>query len=123
MKERLSTQDRVMAWGNKKDLLCPLCNVIHDSHSHIFFLYEYSKKVWGKVVGKINLKKTDYKWEEIISEIGGKKNGNNIWSVVRRLSLAAVVYYIWQERNQRIFRGDKRDADVLLDIINDTIKL
>ncbi|GJT55891.1 RNA-directed DNA polymerase, eukaryota, reverse transcriptase zinc-binding domain protein [Tanacetum coccineum] len=48
MKERLPTQDKVMAWGNK-DLLC------------------------------------------------GKKNGNNIWSVVRRLSLAAVVYYIWQE--------------------------
>ncbi|GJX90332.1 reverse transcriptase zinc-binding domain-containing protein [Tanacetum coccineum] len=123
MKERLLTQDRIMSWGTQSGLLCPLCSMINDSHSHLFFLCEYSKKVWGKVAEKMNLNKIEYKWDDIINELAGKKNGNNIWSAVRRLSLAAVVYFIWQERNQRIFRGDKRDADVLFDTINETIML
>ncbi|GJR75133.1 RNA-directed DNA polymerase, eukaryota, reverse transcriptase zinc-binding domain protein [Tanacetum coccineum] len=123
MKKRLATQDRIMTWSNQKDLICPLCNVIHDSHSHLFFLGEYSKRVWGTVAGKMNLKKTDYIWEDIVQDMIGKKNGNNIWSVVRRISLAAVVYYIWQERNHRIFRGEKSDANGLIDTITETIKL
>nr|GEV82058.1 PXMP2/4 family protein 4-like [Tanacetum cinerariifolium] len=53
----------------------------------------------------------------------GKKNGNNIWSAVRRISLAAVVYYIWHERNHSIFRGEKSDANGLIDTITETIKL
>lgn len=51
------------------------------------------------------------------------KNGNNIWSAVRRLSLAAAIYYIWHERNQRLFRGDKKEAKELFDIICRTIQL
>nr|GEX19048.1 reverse transcriptase domain, reverse transcriptase zinc-binding domain protein [Tanacetum cinerariifolium]GFA48401.1 reverse transcriptase domain, reverse transcriptase zinc-binding domain protein [Tanacetum cinerariifolium] len=71
----------------------------------------------------MDLQKDNYKWDDIVNELTGKKNGNNIWSVVRRLSHAAVVYYIWQERNQRIFKGIKRGEATLIDTINEIIKL
>ncbi|GJY22232.1 RNA-directed DNA polymerase, eukaryota, reverse transcriptase zinc-binding domain protein [Tanacetum coccineum] len=41
----------------------------------------------------------------------------------RRISLAAVVYFIWKERNQRIFRRGKRNSNKLYDDIIDVIKL
>ena len=50
------------------------------------------------------------------------KNGNNIGSVVRRLCLSACVYMIWQERNNRIFREEERNVDVLVQCICDVIK-
>ncbi|GKB31892.1 RNA-directed DNA polymerase, eukaryota, reverse transcriptase zinc-binding domain protein [Tanacetum coccineum] len=91
MKKRLATQDRIMAWSNQKDLLCPLCNTTQDSHDHLFFLCKYSKKVWMEVAKNLNLRKIEFVWEVIVQTLIGMKNGNNIWSVVRRLSLAAVV--------------------------------
>ncbi|GKC66612.1 hypothetical protein Tco_1099210 [Tanacetum coccineum] len=81
------------------------------------------KKVWNEIARKMNLQKVNYKWDDIVNELTGKKNGNNIWSAMRRLSLAAVVYYIWQERNQRIFKGSKRGEATLIDTINEIIKL
>nr|GEY36280.1 hypothetical protein [Tanacetum cinerariifolium] len=79
--------------------------------------------VWGNVAEKINLTTIDYNWENIIQDLVRRKNGNNIWSVMRRLSFAVVVYYIWQERNLRIFRRNKKDEGALTDAINETIKL
>ncbi|GJS57688.1 hypothetical protein Tco_0652472 [Tanacetum coccineum] len=40
-----------------------------------------------------------------------------------RLSLAASVYLIWQERNRRIFKDEKRNVDELFSIFKDTIRL
>nr|GEU91504.1 ribonuclease H-like domain-containing protein [Tanacetum cinerariifolium] len=40
-----------------------------------------------------------------------------------RLSLAASVYLIWQERNRRIFKEEKRSTKELFSIFKDTIKL
>ncbi|GKA96494.1 RNA-directed DNA polymerase, eukaryota, reverse transcriptase zinc-binding domain protein [Tanacetum coccineum] len=33
----------------------------------------------------------------------------SIWSIIRRLCLGAAIYFIWQERNFRIFRSQKRE--------------
>ncbi|GJY16874.1 RNA-directed DNA polymerase, eukaryota, reverse transcriptase zinc-binding domain protein [Tanacetum coccineum] len=63
------------------------------------------------------------KEEEIVQDLIEKRNGNNIWNAVRRISLVAVVYFIWQERNQRIFRGEKKSADKLLSVINEVVQL
>ena len=52
---KLSTQDRIMKWKSTV-LLCPLCNKENDSHSHLFFKCEFSKKIWEKLKGKLNMK-------------------------------------------------------------------
>ncbi|GKE20580.1 RNA-directed DNA polymerase, eukaryota, reverse transcriptase zinc-binding domain protein, partial [Tanacetum coccineum] len=33
------------------------------------------------------------------------------------------VYYTWQERNSRVFKGEKRDEKVLLQIIKETVQM
>ncbi|GJZ50732.1 hypothetical protein Tco_0605247 [Tanacetum coccineum] len=76
-----------------------------------------------EVAENLNLRKIEFVWEVIVQTLIGMKNGNNIWSVVRRVSLAAVVYNIWQERNHRIFRGEKSDSSALITKINETIRL
>ncbi|GKA32359.1 hypothetical protein Tco_0718726 [Tanacetum coccineum] len=95
MLERLQTQDKVMQWGKQFGLLCPLCNTTNDSHRHLFFMCDYSKEVWKDMAKKMNLKKISYNWMDIVDDLIMMKNENNIWNVVRRISFAAVVYFIW----------------------------
>ncbi|GJW71932.1 reverse transcriptase zinc-binding domain-containing protein [Tanacetum coccineum] len=43
---KLLTQDRLMKWNKDKNLKCPLCKTCPDSHDHLFFGCDFSKKVW-----------------------------------------------------------------------------
>ncbi|GKA98534.1 RNA-directed DNA polymerase, eukaryota, reverse transcriptase zinc-binding domain protein, partial [Tanacetum coccineum] len=48
---------------------------------------------------------------------------NTLWSIIQRLVFGAAVYFIWQERNFRLFRSVERPADKVFDIIVDTVRL
>nr|GEV36898.1 reverse transcriptase domain, reverse transcriptase zinc-binding domain protein [Tanacetum cinerariifolium] len=50
-------------------------------------------------------------------------NGNNIWSVVRRLVLAASMYFLGQERNNRVFRDESRDWQTVYNSVIEMAKL
>ncbi|GJV32713.1 RNA-directed DNA polymerase, eukaryota, reverse transcriptase zinc-binding domain protein [Tanacetum coccineum] len=65
MNGRLLTQDRIMAWGNNAGFLCPLCNKVNDSHNHLLFSCDYSKKIWSEFADKMNLERIDFIWEKI----------------------------------------------------------
>jgi hypothetical protein len=42
--------------------------------------------------------------------------------VIARLGVAAMAYYIWQERNKRIFCNHARPPEVLTDLILGTVR-
>ena len=80
----------------------------NDSHNHLFFESEFSKKIWEKLKEKM-----ENRW----------LSNNSIGSVLMRIVLATVVYYIWKERNTRLFTGEEMDVQGLLKIIIENIKL
>ena len=47
---------------------------------------------------------------------------NSIWSVIQWLVFRAAVYYIWQERNGRIFKNDFRTEENVFRAIVDTVR-
>ena len=59
---------------------------------------------------------------DLLCEIATKNVQNNIIVVVNKLVLAAIVYYIWKERNLRIFRKEERNAEVLCNLIKDSVR-
>ncbi|GJX87470.1 hypothetical protein Tco_0339484 [Tanacetum coccineum] len=62
-------------------------------------------------------------WRNIVEELQRLPNNNNIWRIVRKLMFGAVVYYIWQEMNNRVFREEKRDEKTLVQAIKEIIQL
>ncbi|GKF67638.1 hypothetical protein Tco_0197317, partial [Tanacetum coccineum] len=80
-----------------------------ESYSHLFFECEYSKTFWSKLVDKVGMACNNYKLNEIVAGLSKKTNGNSIDSIIRRICFAASVYLVWQERNNRIFRDEKRN--------------
>ncbi|GJT75328.1 hypothetical protein Tco_1042053 [Tanacetum coccineum] len=64
------------------------------------------------------------KWGKmIISHMSSLYCGNSIDSVIRRVGFAACVYLIWQERNYRIFRDEKRSIRELTDLFTEIIRM
>ena len=61
-------------------------------------------------------------WAHVISSMVNIQAKNTIWSVIQRLVLGAAVYFIWQERNMRLFGSYGRTEDELFKIIVDSVR-
>ncbi|GKC61478.1 reverse transcriptase zinc-binding domain-containing protein [Tanacetum coccineum] len=122
VQERLLTQDKIMKWKPNDTLVCALCEHCNDSHEHLLFQCQYSAKVWRKLQEVMNVKFSN-NWSSIVREYIQLKDGNMIWSIVRRLVCGAAVYYVWLERNARLFGEAKRDEAFLCQEIMDTVRM
>lgn len=122
MRGRLKTTDRISKWFNVSSTLCPLCKNVDESHSHLFFKCQFSKIVWDNLKLLCKLDDVSCIWAEIVSGISVRAANSSIWSVVQRLVFGAAVYFIWQERNIRIFQNDFRTDETVFKIIVDTVR-
>ncbi|GJU22438.1 hypothetical protein Tco_1155780, partial [Tanacetum coccineum] len=52
------------------------------------------------------------RWEDIISTLTTQRHNKSIKSGLKRLTMTACVYYIWLERNRRIFTNDRKNNNV-----------
>ncbi|PWA62510.1 hypothetical protein CTI12_AA360790 [Artemisia annua] len=54
--------------------------------------------------------------------IADKQVKNNFGWAMDKLILAASVYFIWQERNRRLFTGVSRNVESVINCIKDSVK-
>nr|GEZ10239.1 hypothetical protein [Tanacetum cinerariifolium] len=101
-KEKLITQDKLSKCYPNKSWKCPLCLKVEDSHKHLFFYCNYSSTMWIEVQKMMNERGLN-NLNECKHKLAYLPCKNSIWSIVRRLCIADVVYHIWMERNSRIF--------------------
>ncbi|GJT11650.1 RNA-directed DNA polymerase, eukaryota, reverse transcriptase zinc-binding domain protein [Tanacetum coccineum] len=94
-----------------------------DSHSHLFFEFEYSKVFWGKALEKMEVFGRTYKWNDLVVEMSRRYNGNSINSIIRRLCFTTSVYLIMQERNNRIFRDESRSTEEMIKVLIDIVRM
>ncbi|KAM0007500.1 hypothetical protein Hdeb2414_s0140g00810781 [Helianthus debilis subsp. tardiflorus] len=85
----------------------------------MIIICEFSKAVWRRVklMGDFNDAPDDWHYVE------GQGNFKSIWSIIRKLVLAVVVYLICQERNNRIFTDKKRSVQMLGDQVREVVRL
>ncbi|GKA60178.1 hypothetical protein Tco_0759585, partial [Tanacetum coccineum] len=74
---------------------------------------DYSSQFWQLVKKKVEVVNNGKDRSTIVNGFATMKNGNSIRSVIRRPCLAASIYLIWQERNARLFKDEKRNVDDL----------
>nr|XP_043612554.1 uncharacterized protein LOC122584457 [Erigeron canadensis] len=99
-----------------------LCVSDYDSHGHLFFTYKYADKVWCEVKKVANMQHLSSSWDSIVLYLLSKAKSRSISSVLGRLVVAASAYYIWQERNNRLFKNHARPPDILVKTIKDTVR-
>ncbi|GJZ21041.1 hypothetical protein Tco_0558080 [Tanacetum coccineum] len=112
--------------GNDIDLnhlWCSLCKTQPDSHAHLFLECPYSSQVWFGVMNRAEIQFASDKWSDIMAWLLPISKRNNVEKIVVWLILAAVSYFVWQERNNRVHGKDERNFDQLSKITADTIRL
>ncbi|GJR59120.1 hypothetical protein Tco_1501282 [Tanacetum coccineum] len=114
---------KIKQLGSYDVMRCPLCKNDTDSHSHLFFECEFSKTIWEKVTWKTSVNGKGTNWNNNVEAFAKKWNGNSINNVIRRISLAASVYLVWQEKNNRIFKDEIRSPDEIYKTLEDIIKM
>ncbi|GJR86569.1 RNA-directed DNA polymerase, eukaryota, reverse transcriptase zinc-binding domain protein [Tanacetum coccineum] len=119
---RLTTQDKLHKWGNHVVNGCSFCLKDAEDLQHLFFQCPFSTDVWDRALLMANMRGDKNAWQSILHGMSDARNGNNVKSVIRRLLLAACVYHIWQERNNRIFKDSKRSSEEVFKSIVDVIK-
>ncbi|GJR26775.1 RNA-directed DNA polymerase, eukaryota, reverse transcriptase zinc-binding domain protein [Tanacetum coccineum] len=118
----LNTQKMIDVWNLDHDMKCVFCNQCMDSIRHLFFTCDFTLKIW-KEVHKLLSVNMSFNWIDIVEELKKLPNNQNIWSIVRKLVFGAEVYYMWQERNSRLFKKEVRDGKTLSHCIREVVQL
>ncbi|XP_071704001.1 uncharacterized protein [Rutidosis leptorrhynchoides] len=126
MGQKLKTQDRLRSWDLRHQrgvVVCSLCSMVMDSHDHLFFECAFSSQVWSKVQPLIPIPINSSSWKlarDVLSPVAHRKVAR---VVVSKLLYAAAIYFLWQERNNRIFKRSRCSSDQVFDVIFSTVRL
>ncbi|XP_024963616.1 uncharacterized protein LOC112503869 [Cynara cardunculus var. scolymus] len=118
---RLPTQDRMIWKDEPPDLECSLCRQCMDSHFHLFFQCPYAREVWDSILHVMALTDMPSTWDLFMETISDSNRCPK--RLKQKLAVAASVYYIWQERNRRLFTGESRTSLQLVKVIDDAISM
>ncbi|XP_022032420.1 uncharacterized protein LOC110933509 [Helianthus annuus] len=123
--KKLKTQDIMSLWQSLGDtnfnlMCCSLCTSGPESHDHLFFECPFAEQVWDGVKGRAGMEMVQNKWDSIFDHLLQVSNSRNARHVIGKLVVAAAAYFVWQERNQRLF-SPKRTADQLVEVILTTV--
>ncbi|GJV20578.1 putative reverse transcriptase domain-containing protein [Tanacetum coccineum] len=128
IKRKLKTQDLLRSWDvNNSTMvdqpLCPLCKAQPDSQKHLFFECSFSSRVWDRLKVFTGLPNIPSDLNDIVECIKHVASSLSIRSVVCKLVFAASCYFIWQERNGRLFKKIKRSQDQIFELIKTNVRI
>ncbi|GKB83413.1 hypothetical protein Tco_0950308, partial [Tanacetum coccineum] len=102
---------------------CSLCEGPPDSHDHLFFECSFAHAVWDRMKVLAGMESFPPNVYDVISDLMPIASRRTSKSVVSKLVVAASTYYIWQERNWRLFNKGKRSLDQVCDCIKSSVRL
>ncbi|PWA92968.1 reverse transcriptase zinc-binding domain-containing protein [Artemisia annua] len=128
IRHKLKTQDilRESDVGPDVDLSlisCPLCETVPDSHPHLFFECPFSMQVWFQVRGLSGMDSVPPLLGDVITFLVPISKGRLVASIISRLLPAATTYYIWLERNARLFKRKKSTVAEVVQVIVSNVRL
>lgn len=124
-RKSLKTQDRMKIWDGGLNIAigCLFCHQTLESHNHLFFECPYSKEIWFDVRKFIRMDCIPEVWDAICNHLMTNFKSKEAWSIISWLTIGALVYFIWQVRNARIFTKRIQSPKQLSDEIIQEVKL
>nr|GEV95208.1 ribonuclease H-like domain-containing protein [Tanacetum cinerariifolium] len=124
----MKTQDNLRQWdlssnANLNLFQCPLCESQSDSHDHLFFECVFSLQVWNHIKIYAGTPRVAASLNAIIDHIITMFKKKTTRSMIVKLVFTASTYFIWQERNYRLFKNQKRSPNQIIDRIKIMVRL
>ncbi|XP_074265640.1 uncharacterized protein LOC141588080 [Silene latifolia] len=106
----LATTDNLNRRGLHLVNRCYLCMAAAEDHPHLFFSCSFSRAVYQTILLWLGVTRRPLCLHQELLKLSRYRGKG--WRKKRaRCSLAATVYFLWQERNWRIFRGVSRTIE------------
>ena len=119
---RLPTKDGMKKWGIEVDEECILCKEGKESRDHMFFTCRFSKSIWKRVLTLCGLQREVLSWVEELNWAIKKLKGKSLISKVLMINWNAYIYYIWRERNCRLFKHKEETEKQILEHMKISVK-
>jgi hypothetical protein len=99
---RLRMMDRLH--GRVTSTTCILCGIHMETHDHLFFECHYTNLVWTSICHKANMHWPHQPWTQLLYWTASYyKQRNDSEHMIARILLSTAVYFLWFERNNRVF--------------------
>ena len=121
VRNRLITLDRMQSFAAHLGVGCILCRTSPESHSHLFFACPYSSRVWSATLSFAGELWQPMPWNDFVAWAALNWKGKSMKFLICRLCLAATVYHLWMERNNRKFRNQFKDPTSVTHLILQTV--
>ncbi|KAH0689390.1 hypothetical protein KY289_016748 [Solanum tuberosum] len=114
LNKRQLTKDRLAQWGLTKEVTCPLCQATDEDIDHLFFKCSNAEKVWRKLLGWQGIQRQSMNWQEEVQWAIRNMKGKSSKMQVYRMTMAGALYWLWRERNCRIFQKKQRTQESIV---------
>ncbi|KAL0295117.1 UNVERIFIED_CONTAM: hypothetical protein Sangu_3204000 [Sesamum angustifolium] len=120
--EKLSTMDK--PWVPRAENGCVLCDGhFNETHEHLFFNCWYSKRCLSILKSKIRFHWPYSEWQRGLIWASKKWRGNHLVNAAFRATLAALVYHLWIERNNRKFTATSTPAESITGRVLEDVRM
>lgn len=99
IQERPNTKEKLLQYNISTDDTCCLCDSFTETLNHLFFSCYFSKLLMEKLMEWLDITWRNKNLNQLISSIKRRYRGSRMQKQVIYLTLAAVVYQVWQARN------------------------
>lgn len=110
----LPTYTNLMGRGLHGPNCCVLCNDGAETTTHLFFTCPYSRCVIGSVKSWVKLMHTSCNLKAILWLLRHHFEKDYWRAQLARSAIVASIYFIWTERNARIFTDVSSDPSVII---------
>ncbi|KAL0281963.1 UNVERIFIED_CONTAM: hypothetical protein Sradi_7277300 [Sesamum radiatum] len=119
--EKLSTMDR--PWIPSEANGCVLCGGQGmETHNHLFLQLSVFKEVLSNLHSKIRFQWPHSNWQQGITWATRRWRGKHLHNAASRAVLAAAIYHIWRERNNRMFNAISSSAEAVTRLVIDDVR-
>lgn len=120
---KLLTQDRMQAWQTVGSPRCAFCNNQRDSPNHLFFECAFCQEVRDYFLQLGVGIPRHLPWSNLVEFASEHWKGKSLANIINKIVLGSLVYYIWQERNLRMFQKHHRSTGQVIKSIVETSRL
>ena len=103
--------------------ICVLCKQGTESRNHMFFNCAYSNQIWKEILELCGLRRVVYGWEEELNWAHKNLKGKSLLSIILRSAWSAYIYFVWKERNSRLYNSKEESWEQVLVQIKQRIRI
>ena len=110
----LATMDKPHVSNMITSNLCVLCGERPETHAHLFFQCSYSSRVWNAIISKVGIAIPPMRWDCLLQWAASNFHHKGKFDhMLVRHAITSSVYFLWQERNARVFNNKHKEAATL----------